>query len=113
MLTTFAGIDSFGSSTSRPDVCLPMAIRNGKILNFSYQQFQKQFVITIVSTNFDVLLIGHLCIFLFRSKFISCLYMFRAYVFIIRRSKLHHTASGIITLVGGRLMHSGAQDGHL
>ena len=26
--------------------------------------------------------------------------MFRAYVLIIRRSKLHYTASGIITLIG-------------
>jgi len=33
--------------------------------------------------------------------FISCLYMFRAHVFIIiRRSKLHYTASGIITSIG-------------
>jgi len=30
-------------------------------------------------------------------KFFSCLYMFRAHVLIIRRSKLHYTASGIIT----------------
>jgi len=30
------------------------------------------------------------------NKFISCLYMFRAHVLIIRRSKLHYTASGII-----------------
>ena len=29
--------------------------------------------------------------------------MFRAHVFIIRMSKLHYTASGIITPVGGRL----------
>jgi len=36
--------------------------------------------------------------FLFYNKFISCLYMFRAHVLIIRRSKLHYTASGIITL---------------
>jgi len=34
----------------------------------------------------------------FYSKFISCFYMFRAHVLIIRRSKLHYTASGIITL---------------
>jgi len=34
--------------------------------------------------------------FLFYNKFISCLYMFRAHVLIIRRSKLHYTASGII-----------------
>jgi len=36
-------------------------------------------------------------IFVLQFKFISCLYMFRAYVVIIRRSKLHYTASGIIT----------------
>ena len=58
---------------------------------------------------FDVLLTVHLSIFilvinqldaqnLFYIKFISCLYMFRAHVSIIRRSKLYHTASGIITL---------------
>jgi len=35
---------------------------------------------------------------LFYSKFNSCLYMFRTHVLIIRRSKLHYTASGIITL---------------
>ena len=33
----------------------------------------------------------------FTVGFISCLYMFRAHVLIIRRSKLHYTASGIIT----------------
>jgi len=31
--------------------------------------------------------------------------MFRAHVLIIRRSKLHYTASGIITPIGGRLVH--------
>jgi len=41
-------------------------------------------------------------IFLFYNKFTSCLYMFRAHVLIIRRSKLHYTASGIIILIGGR-----------
>ena len=34
----------------------------------------------------------------FTVSFISCLYMFRAHVLIIWRSKLHYTASGIITL---------------
>ena len=54
----------------------------------------------------DVLLTVHLSIFisvfnqldaqnLFHNKFISCLYMFRAHVLIIRKSKLHYTASGI------------------
>ena len=32
----------------------------------------------------------------FYNKFISCLYMFRAHVLIVRRSKLYYTASGII-----------------
>jgi len=31
--------------------------------------------------------------------------MFRAHVLIIRRSKLHYTASGIVTPIGGRLVH--------
>jgi len=35
--------------------------------------------------------------FCFTISFISCPYMFRAHVLIIRRSKLHYTASGIIT----------------
>jgi hypothetical protein len=41
----------------------------------------------------------------FTISFISCLYMFRAHVLIIRRSKLYYTASGIITPVGGRPVH--------
>jgi hypothetical protein len=40
----------------------------------------------------------------FTVSFISCLYMFRAHMLIIRRSKLHYTASGIITPIGGRLV---------
>jgi len=35
---------------------------------------------------------------LFYNKFISCLYMFRANVLIVRKSKFYYTASGIITL---------------
>jgi len=42
--------------------------------------------------------------FLFYNKLISCLYMFRKHVLIIRRSKLHFTASDIITPIGGRLL---------
>ena len=34
----------------------------------------------------------------FYNEFISCLYMFRAQVLIIRRPKLYHTISGNITL---------------
>ena len=45
----------------------------------------------------------------FTASFISCLYMFRANVLIIRRSKLHYTASGIITRIGGRLVHETVQ----
>jgi len=44
----------------------------------------------------------------FTISFISCLYMFRAHVRIIRRSKSHYTASGIITRIGGRLVHETA-----
>ena len=64
-------------------------------------------------TNFDVLLtVLHLSIFilvinqldaqnLFYNRVISCLYMFRAHVPIVRRSKLYYTASDIITPIGG------------
>ena len=38
----------------------------------------------------------------FTISFISCLYMFRAHVLIISRSKLHYTASGIITPISRR-----------
>ena len=44
----------------------------------------------------------------FTISFISCLYMFRAHVLIIRRSKLHYTACGIITPIGGLLVHETA-----
>ena len=65
---------------------------------------------------FDILLAVHLNTFIFRAsqyiylninqldelnfynEFISFLYMFRAHVLIVRRSKLYYTASGIITL---------------
>ena len=42
---------------------------------------------------------------------------FEHHVFIVRRTKLYYTASGIITPVGGRPVHrlreDGARDGHL
>jgi len=41
----------------------------------------------------------------FTVSFVSCLYMFRAHVLIIRMSKLYYTASGVITPIGGRLVH--------
>ena len=41
----------------------------------------------------------------FCNEFISCLYMFRAHVLIVRRSKFYYTASGIITPIGGRPVH--------
>ena len=73
-----------------------------------------------MATFFYVLLTVHLSIYIshyltnlmhkicFTVSFISCLYMFRAHVLIIRRSKLHYTASGIITHAGGRLVHENA-----
>ena len=39
--------------------------------------------------------------------------MFRAHVLIIRGSKLHYTASGIITAIGGRLVQEMPDDGGL
>ena len=42
----------------------------------------------------------------FTVSFISCYYMFRAHVLIIRRSKLYYTASGIITPIDGRLTYT-------
>jgi len=39
---------------------------------------------------------------LFHNSFISCLHTFRAHVLIIKRSKLHYTASGIVTSIGAR-----------
>jgi len=47
---------------------------------------------------------------LFFSTFNSCLYMFRAHVLIITRSKLYYTASGIITSIGGRPVHRLRED---
>jgi len=48
--------------------------------------------------------------FLFYNKFISCLYMFRANVLIIRKSKLHYTASGIMIHIRGRPAHRLRED---
>jgi len=46
----------------------------------------------------------------FYNEFISCLYMFRAHVLIVRRSKLYYIASGIITPMSGRPVHSLRED---
>jgi len=71
---------------------------------------------------FDVFLAVHFSIFIsvinqldaqnfcFTISLFRSLYMFRAHVLIIRRSKLHYTASGIITPIGGRLMHRLRED---
>jgi len=40
---------------------------------------------------------------LFYNKFISCPYMCRVHVLIIRRSKLYYTASGIFTPIGVKI----------
>jgi len=67
--------------------------------------------------NFDVLLTVHLSVFisvinqLDAQTFCFIISLFHAstcfeqHVLIIKRSKLHYTASGIIRLVGGRLVH--------
>ena len=45
---------------------------------------------------------------LFYNEFISCLYMFRKQVLIVRRAKLYYTVSGIITPIGGLPVHGTA-----
>ena len=82
--------------------------------------FYTLFVEILDDTNkffFDVLLTVHLSIFisvinqLDAQNFVLPISLFHAstcfehHVLIIRRSKLHYTASGIITTVGGRLVH--------
>ena len=47
---------------------------------------------------------------IFYSKFISSLYMFRAHVHNVRRSKVYYTVSGIITPICGRAVHGKATD---
>jgi len=85
------------------------------VLTFSFQLRDPEYLFISVINQLDA---QRFCF-----KFISCLYMFRAHVLIIRRSKLHYTASGIITPLGGRLVHrlredaspfsTYARDGHL
>ena len=87
---------------------------NIQIYNDESAKHNKLYYLSQYLTN----LIHKIC---FTISFISCLYMFRAHVLIIRRSKLHYTASGIVTPIGGRLVQFGnaknfvhrAQDGHL
>jgi hypothetical protein len=65
-------------------------------------------LLTVHLSIFIVLLTVHLSIFISvinqlyaqNLSFISCLYMFQAHVLIIRRSKLHYTASGVIKPIG-------------
>jgi len=71
----------------------------------------------VYKTYFDVLLSVHLSIFisvinkLDAKNFCFTISLFHAstcfehHVLIIRRSKLHYTASGMVTPIGGRLVH--------
>ena len=71
-------------------------------INLSYVRINR----TILPKYFKEMCSGNLSHYLtnlmhkicFTISFISCFYMFRAHVLIIRMSKLHYTASGIITL---------------
>jgi len=75
--------------------------------------------------DFDVLLTVHFSIFIlainqldtqhfcFTISLFRSLYMFRAHVLIIGRSKLHYAASGIITPIGGLLVHRLREDPRL
>jgi len=48
--------------------------------------------------------------FCFTISLFRSIYIFRPHVLIIRRSKLHYTASGIITPIGGRLVQRLRED---
>ena len=71
---------------------------NGVVFNWKQSQLYLYIFISVIN-QLDA---QNFC---FYNKFISCLYMFRAHVLIIRRSKLYYTASGIITPIRGRLVH--------
>ena len=67
----------------------------GRILNmFSYYRKSKE---TAVNLFIRFIYFIWCTKFLFYNKFISCLYMFRAHVLIIRRSKLHYTVTSHLT----------------
>jgi len=95
--------------------CINWIFINNNQMNFnSITYFIYNIFTNIYCPIFDVLLTVPLSVFisvinqldtqnLFHNKFISCLYMFRAHVLIISRSKLHYTASGIITPIGGMI----------
>ena len=51
--------------------------------------------------------------FLFYNKFIICIYIFRALCAHHQEVKIVYTASGIITLVGGRPVHRLREDSSL
>ena len=73
--------------------------------------------------NFDVLLAVHLSIFILviiqldaQNLTVSLFHAstcFEHHVFIVRRSELHYTASGIITPIGACPLSTCARDGHL
>jgi len=72
-----------------------------KDMELCCREYNFFYVLLTVHLDIFILAINHLMHkILFYNKFISCLYMFRAHVLIIRRSKLYYTASGIITPMG-------------
>jgi len=72
-----------------------------KDMELCCREYNFFYVLLTVHLDIFILVINHLMHkILFYNKFISCLYMFRAHVLIIRRSKLYYTASGIITPMG-------------
>jgi len=79
----FGEVSVFAPCVRRCGICLTKIRFNGTWSNYLSQYL----------TN----LMHKIC---FTISFISCLYMFRAHVLIIRRSKLNYTASDIITPVG-------------
>jgi len=83
-------------------------------LQQSVQQFAQSVIPNYTSCMF-ILVINQLdAQNLFYSKFIACVYMFRALLCPSSGGqKLYYTASGIITPVGGRPVSTCARDDHL
>ena len=86
-------------SSSKNEKCLRQKFRENQNTHFILT-FCWPYILVYLS-QYLTNLMHKIC---FTISFISCLYMYRAHVLIIRRSKLHYTASGIITPTGGRLV---------
>ena len=80
------------------EICTFFCNKNFNFFFFVFRVFYSYCVETTYNCEFISVLTNLMHKMCFTVSFISCLYMFRSYVLIIMRPKLHFTASGIITL---------------